>query len=167
MKRPLRLMALSALSATALAGCGSSGTGASGASAGMAAWRAAIACARTHGMPDLPDPVVLANGQVTVPAGTPGPTPEVASACAAQLHVILPPVSAPAKVSSPTMHALLRYAGCVRTHGLPRWPDPNSLGVFHVRSADAGTLAAGRLVKKACHSLERPGMSVVITPSGQ
>ena len=52
----------------------------------LAAARAAVACARKHGMPSVPDPVLGTNGQVTFPGGTPNPTPEVRSACAAQIR---------------------------------------------------------------------------------
>jgi hypothetical protein len=65
------------------------------------------------------------------------------------------------------MPALLTWAACMRAHSLPRWPDPNSQGVFHVKEADAGNLTTYPRAEKACRSL--PGNSLareVVTWSG-
>jgi hypothetical protein len=134
----------------------------------LAAARAAIACARQHGMPGLPDPVLGANGQVSIPGGTPTPTPAVQRACGAKIRAAEAASSTLPNLSASDMRALLRYAACVRAHGLPRWPDPNAQGVFHVKSLDAGTREQGNRVNAACNSL--PGSSLArvdVTPSGQ
>jgi hypothetical protein len=56
----------------------------------------------------------------------------------------------------------------MRTHGLPRWPDPNERGEFHVKSADAGTLVQNKQASTACNSLLPPsGAHFLVTPSGQ
>jgi hypothetical protein len=168
------------MSAIALAACGSAagpavpslGSGnhgqANAAPGSLAAARAAIACARRHGMPGLPDPVVGSDGQVTIPGGTPVPTPVVRSACAAQIRAAGAGSSTPSSVSAEEMRALLRYAACLRAHGLPHWPDPNAQGVFHVRSADAGTLVTSERASDACRSLAGASLgSEDITPTGQ
>ena len=181
MKRSLRPIPLLLLSVIALAACGSSRnnstvpslaggthTEASAAPGSLAAAQAAVACARNHGMPGVPDPVLSANGQVTIPGGTPQPTPAVRSACAAQIRAAEATNSALPDVSASDVQALLRYAACMRAHGLPRWPDPNAQGVFHVRSADAGTLAQNNRVSAACKSLRGGTLARLdITPSGQ
>ena len=134
MNRSLQLIPPSALAALTLAACGSSNgptvprlgggtnTQASAPLGSMTAARAAVACARKHGMPSIPDPAVGANGQVTIPGGTPTPTPAVRSACAAQIRAAQPNDSTLPSVSASDMQALLRYAACLRAHGLPRWP---------------------------------------------
>lgn len=179
MSRSLRLIPVLVLSAVALAACGSSQNhtvpslgGAPNqhavAPGSLAAARAAVACARKHGMPSVPDPVLGANGQVTFAGGTPNPTPEVRSACAAQIRAGEATASQLPDVSAPDMQALLRWAACMRVHGLPRWPDPNAQGVFHVRSADAGTLVSGKRAETACQSLRGSTLAREdITPSGQ
>jgi hypothetical protein len=119
-------------------------------------------------MSGVPDPVVGANGQVTIPGGTPVPTPAVRSACAAQIRATEATASQLPNLSASDMQALLRWAACMRAHGLPRWPDPNGQGVFHVRSADAGTLVSYKRAETACRSLR--GVMLAredITPSGQ
>jgi hypothetical protein len=181
MNRLLTVATVVVVSAVALAACGSSGHSASVPSLGggthaqasasrgsLTAWRAAVACARRHGMPGVPDPVVGADGQVSIPGGTPDPTPEVRSACAAQIRAASPSDSTLPNVSASDMQALLRWAGCMRANGLPRWPDPNAQGVFHVRSADAGTLVTGKRADAACRSLRGSTLAREdITPSGQ
>jgi hypothetical protein len=134
----------------------------------LAAARAAVACARNHGMPNVPDPVVATNGQVTIPGGTPRPTPAVRSACAGQIRAAEATSATLPNVSASDMQALLRWAACMRAHGLPRWPDPNAQGVFHVRSADAGTIATGKRANAGCQSLRGNTLAREdITPSGQ
>jgi hypothetical protein len=181
MSRSLALIPLSALVAVALAACGSSqgsvvpslGGGAGGrqaaASESLAPWRAAVACARQHGMPRVPDPVVGANGQISVPGYTKAQlTPAVLSACATQIRAVSATGSTHPIESASDIQALLRYAACMRSHGLPRWPDPNARGEFHVKSADAGTLAQNNRASAACNSLQpSSGARLTITPSGR
>ena len=179
MNRSLRLIPICVLSAIALAACGSNqthtvptlggGSAQQGASPGsLAAARAAVACARTHGMPGVPDPVLGANGQVTFPGGSPNLTPAARSACAAQIRAALPGGPAQSTESASDIQALLRVAACMRTHGFPRWPDPNQRGEFHVKSADAGTPTTQGRANAACSSLfPASGWHLIVTPSGQ
>jgi hypothetical protein len=119
-------------------------------------------------MPAVPDPVLSAGGQVTMPGGTPQPTPAVRSACAAQIRLAEASSDTLPNVSASDMQALLRWAACMRTHGLPRWPDPNAQGVFHVRSADAGMMATSKRASDACRSLRANTLARLdVTPSGQ
>jgi hypothetical protein len=180
MKRLLILIPVVVVSAVALAACGSGGRNASVPSLGggshqgsaapgsLAAARAAVACARRHGMPGVPDPTLGANGHVTFVGGEPTPTPEVRSACAAQIRAAQVASSTLPNLSASDMQALLRWAACMRGHGLPRWPDPNAQGEFHVRSADAGTLVTATRAESACRSLRGSTLAREdITPSGQ
>ena len=180
MNHSLRLIAVSVLSAIALAACGSAShsptvpslpgahTEPSPSSGSLAAWRSAVACARQHGMPGLPDPVIGAGGRMTIPGGTPHPTPAVQSACATQIRAISSTGSTHSIESSSDIQALLRVAACMRRHGFPHWPDPNDRGEFHVRSADAGTPATQGRAVAACNSVFPPsGWHLIVTPSGQ
>lgn len=181
----IHIIAAAPLAAIALAACGSSnhqatvpsiaGRGhsepAGGASSSdLGAWRAAVACARAHGMPNLPDPVLGSDGQVTLQGAgkLPTPIPAVQSACASQLRAIEASGSSDPVESVSDVHALLRVAACMRTHGYPAWPDPNSRGEFHVSSAAAGTPAKMNRAVSACNSLfPASGWHLSVTPSGQ
>jgi hypothetical protein len=115
-------------------------------------------------MPDIPDPVIGVRGNVMIPGGTLTPTPAVASACASQIRAIQTFVPRP---DAPDMAALVQGANCMRTHGYSEWPDPNPQGVFHVKSAVAGTpVRLGRALK-GCRSAFPGGWRLDITPSGR
>ena len=121
-------------------------------------------------MADLPDPVIAADGTLTLPGLTqiPTPTPAVQSACGAQIRAIQSAESTDAPESASDIRALVRVANCMRTHSYPHWPDPNIRGEFHVRSADAGTPARLHLAVAACNSLfPSTGWHLTVTPSGQ
>ncbi|MBV9681118.1 MAG: hypothetical protein JO046_04970 [Solirubrobacterales bacterium] len=183
MKPSLRQLPVCALAAIALAACGSSSNNGTVPSLGrgtqtqaaapsgtdsLAAWRAAVACARRHGMPWIRDPVLDAKGHPGIPGGTPTPTPAVVSACGAQVHAIRGSLTGNPIESASDIRALVRVAACMRRHGYPRWPDPNQRGEFHVRSADAGTQAKMNQAVSACSSLfPTSGWHLTVTPSGQ
>jgi hypothetical protein len=184
--RALRQIPVFALAAIALAACGSSSNNSTAPSLGggthteqsassailsewRSEWRAAISCVRRHGMPSVPDPVVGANGQISVPGYTSADlTPAARSACAAQIQALSSTSSTDPILSTSDIQALLRWAACMRAHGLPRWPDPNDRGEFHVKSADAGTLVQNNRATAACKPLIPPyGPYLTVTPSGQ
>ncbi len=181
MSRSLRLIPVTILSAVALAACGSAtnsatvprfrggaGAPATAPSDSLAAWRAAVECARQHGMPGIPDPVLDPSGHPSIPGGSPALTPAVVSACSGLIRAIGGSVTGNAVESSSDVQALLRVAACMRRHGLPHWPDPNDRGEFHVRSADAGTPASEARAVSACNSSFPPsGWHLIVTPSGQ
>lgn len=165
MSQSLRLLSAAATASIALAACGGHAhTQPSASTHNLVAWRSAVACARQHGMPNIPDPIIGAGGRVTIPGGTPTPTPAVASACASQIRAIETFVPRP---SAPDMAALVHGANCLRAHGCPSWPDPNPAGVFHVRSAVAGTPERLGRALHACRSQFPGGWRLDITPSGQ
>jgi hypothetical protein len=57
----------------------------------------------------------------------------------------------------------LAYAQCMRAHGLPSFPDPQSDGTFNSTMATRGDFGGPRFqsANKACAHLEGPGMSPV------
>jgi len=107
-----------------------SGTGASGAAEVQAIWHRFAVCARAHGAPGLPEPVVDASGSVTFPGSTAKEPDSVRRACNGILDA-LPPRASQGSDHPPTdIAALLRFAQCMRQHGLPDFPDPKADGTF-------------------------------------
>jgi hypothetical protein len=128
MNTPIRLLATVA-AALILAGCGTStATGAPRAenpnspSADIAQM---VACFRAHGMPNWPDPNYDPRDGRWHLDGPPLKD-ETRRACAA----VIPHATPPSPVPSAQFHDLLRYAQCLRAHGVPSWPDPTVDGVF-------------------------------------
>lgn len=57
----------------------------------------------------------------------------------------------------------IAYAQCIRKHGVPNYPDPNSQGQFFVPNGDSPTSNVSKTVgiaaAKACHKLLPPSMA--------
>jgi hypothetical protein len=115
----------------------------------------AARCMRDNGYPDWPDPVRYEDGHW----GWPDSAPEVHGApeCenlmrqgkAAQVPSRRP-------VSAAEMAQLRQWADCMRTHGIPDWPDPDSNGQFDppVRLKPLESNPDLDAANRACVSLE-------------
>jgi hypothetical protein len=68
--------------------------------------------------PLLPAAVVMATTVALLAAGCGGGSPRVAS------------ITASTTAATATQNRVLAFARCMRSHGFPNWPDPNSMGVF-------------------------------------
>jgi hypothetical protein len=111
-----------------LAACGgagqSQGTGTSSAKANHAQFLAFSKCMRSHGVPSFPDPT--AGGGINIADGS-GLNPQSPSFRAAQdaCRKLLPGGGPGVlKVTAAQFAAGLAFARCMRSHGLPRFPDP-------------------------------------------
>jgi hypothetical protein len=146
-----------------LAGCADSGGG-SGSAAGAtrtpdaaAIWRELVQCARTHGMPNIPDPQIDSDGRARFPANLPDPPPSVERACK-PIYDRLPasvrgddtPGARPADIPK-----LVAFAACMRQHGIPDFPDPKADGNFPLTGNSLAQGKTPRLVSamNACKQL--------------
>jgi hypothetical protein len=132
-KSPKVSAALAVTAALAIAGCGS-GTGPSTAVSSGASNTAKLLvfseCMRSHGVPDFPDPGgATPSGSsisilgIALPSTIEVKSPAVQSAlstCQKQLAAGAPQ----AGVSEAQKKAALRFARCMRTHGIANFPDP-------------------------------------------
>lgn len=87
-------------------------------------------CMRDHGVADLPDPEVDSNGNVRLPnlQGTgidPTSATFRAADAACQSFMPTPPPEARQPMSPADQAKWLQFAACVRSHGVPNYPDPN------------------------------------------
>jgi len=93
-------------------------------------------CARTHGMADLPDPVVDQQGNDSYPPlstnGSPHWTQSVLTGCASvwdHVHAVRSRYDASQGLAAPAQNSLsaaqeLALSQCIRRHGFPAFPDP-------------------------------------------
>jgi hypothetical protein len=143
----------------ALAGCdgGAPGGGAhpsasSSASArnnSLAAWMEVARCVRAHGHPDFPDPVEDGMGGWKIPDSV----GEVkAPACDQLVRRAKDQTRALEAPSAADMVKLRQFAKCVREHGFPIFPDPDSDGSFDVPEAQRNSTARGT-AERACKHL--------------
>jgi hypothetical protein len=125
------LLAVAACVAAA-AGCGSTSkaNAPSPTSDRAARWHRVVLCARAHGMPNLPDPSIDVNGKAHFPPSVPDTIPvQTRNACQALFNRLLPDEQ-PKPPTQADIAALVQFARCMRSHGVPDWPDPNSSGQF-------------------------------------
>jgi|HubBroStandDraft_2_1064218.scaffolds.fasta_scaffold248449_2 hypothetical protein len=139
------------------AGCGgSSAPGASGSSSGgLAAQGVAYThCMRSHGVSNFPDPTVSGGGMTFQGSfDLKSPTYQAAAAACGSL---LPGGTQAPPVSAQKLAAEVAWAQCLRTHGVPGFPDPNAQGVFDSAKFD-DTSSAFQTASKACQSLQPTG----------
>jgi hypothetical protein len=111
----------------------STGSGGSSQAGGSSNSQKALAyaqCMRSNGVPDYPDPVVNANGAITFPriSSTVGTVsqPRLQAAENTCQH-LLPSGSQPSQAQQQLSNEL-KFAQCMRSHGMPNWPDPTKMG---------------------------------------
>jgi hypothetical protein len=85
-------------------------------------------CMRSHGVPAFPDPV---NGHITV-NGAPGSAVDPSSpqfqAAAQACKAFAPAGMTSGGPSQQEQNAYLKFASCMRSHGVPNFPDPSFSG---------------------------------------
>ena len=150
-----------ALLATACGG-GPSSTGPAGTSdaggpaSSQAASSAAVAftrCMRSHGVPDFPDPA--AGG------GVPKVTPRQVGISDSRFQVAkraCAPLLQPAQAPVPQiMTGMLDFARCMRSHGIPDWPDPttdrNGQPVFDIPGINPDSRRVSNTADECTHLL--------------
>jgi hypothetical protein len=125
--RPLVALGLAGLIGLITAGCGSSasskpGTASSGANTKLTARDKAVKfaeCIRAHGVSDFPDPDAKNDFQYGVSV-SPAVWKQATTAC----KDLQPPGTLSAKRTPKQQSASLRFAQCVRDHGVKDFPDP-------------------------------------------
>jgi hypothetical protein len=123
----LAAMGLIALLATACGGGSSPGASAAGGSASAAGGstreQAALAyarCMRSHGAPDFPDPDSSGNFHL----GNNSVTSQETAANQVCNHLLNVGTQLNAAQTQHTLSQLVKYAQCMRSHGVPNFPDP-------------------------------------------
>ena len=94
---------------------------------------AVVQCVRAHGVPDFPDPVYdSSTGQWNYGDYRRDIPQRAEQACQ---HLDPSAVSPSPPVPQVQFLALVRLAQCIRQHGEPTWPDPDTLGQFRLPPA--------------------------------
>jgi hypothetical protein len=160
----LAVMAAGAVLATACGGSSPSfSTGGSASSGGSANYQKALAyseCMRGRGVVNFPDPDAQGNIIQHVGPGQPADDSSVEQAADKTCRHLLPGGGAPLNPQSQVVKRYLKFAQCMRTHGVPNYPDPKvSPGVF-----DSGLNGFNinspqfKAAERACKSLIPPSM---------
>jgi hypothetical protein len=124
------------------------------------------ACMRSHGLSSYPDPKVSQSGDhvsMTIsPGGLDPNSPAFMSAGRACNHLL--PGLSPTAVSPQEQAQDLRFASCMRTHGVPTFPDPDRHGDFTLPSGLDEQAPLFQRATKACASVEPSSLSILDQP---
>ena len=100
-----------------------------------------VQCLRSHGVTNVPDPTASSGRGFKEAMSSALRTPAGQSAYTA-CHQVLPGGGPPSQGATRTrahIAAFLAFAGCIRSHGFPSFPDPTSSGeLTHQMVANAG-----------------------------
>ena len=155
---------LAALVVTALltAACGGStptGAGGSSSTGGSSLHQQELAvaqCMRSHGVPDFPDPA--ANGRPHVSPNSLGVSSSVYQSALNACRHLAPGATPPAAPGQQMLSQLLQFARCMRSHGVPDFPDPDSTGLSVPHSMTQSPQY--QRAYQACNSLLPPNAPV-------
>ena len=127
-------------------------------SGGMAGLFAYVRCMRSHGIADFPDPTPDPGGSgggLSL-SGRPGsdlnPGNPQFSAANRACHSLQPGGSQSPQSSAQRVAAAVKLAHCMRSHGVPSFPDPNGQGAFDRNKLDASS-PSFEAALKACRSV--------------
>jgi hypothetical protein len=119
-------------------------------------------CMRAHGVPSFPDPNAQGKpftAQNLQQADIQPDSPQFQAASTACAHLLVPP--SPAQLAQQTSE-LVRYAACMRAHGVPDFPDPSISPTGYpslMLPQSAADSPDFQPAEQACHSVD-PGLPV-------
>lgn len=172
MNRRLAVAALTAALTSCLAACSPGGPAKPSASPSqndvqkqLAVTKRFVKCAREHGHPTFPDPVVDRDG-VRYPYSNDAEAAAIKNKIASlervpeckailtEMQALRPRDARPngrptGKPSAEVMRKLRLFAQCMRQHGVPAWPDPGSDGSFPVSRTAVGDPKANPTARAA------------------
>ncbi len=173
--------ALALLAAACESGSPSSaGSGGSPAAGGSANSQKALAysrCIRSHGVPKYPDP----SSSNALPGGLPKVDPQLLGVSSSRYQAaqracahLLPNGGQMSQAQSQQdMHAMLSFARCMRSHGVPTWPDPTydssagwGFNLLHVRGFDPNSPQIDHKMSECSRQLP-PGVRVPLARPGR
>jgi hypothetical protein len=94
------------------------------------------ACMRSHGEPKFPDPNSQGVVSSLIQLGIDPNSPQFQAAQKACAHLANGPAPNGQQSQAQNMAAALKFASCMRSHGFPNFPDPNSNGAITGNSSD-------------------------------
>jgi hypothetical protein len=161
--------------AVVAAGCGGSASTSSGIALGSipAKFRHQVAlglehaaCMRAHGVPSFADPkisvsstqLVMQNPQMS-PTEVASPAYRSASAACARYLPEQPQAPAVTGAGNSRRQAV-RFADCMRSHGVPNFPDPTAGGTFKLGPTTDARAPAFRAAMDDCRNLRPPALEI-------
>jgi hypothetical protein len=133
-------------------------------------WRDFAQCLRTHGYPQIADPAVLPNGDLSF--GTQGAQFKAASralgrsTCSRQFALLEGPGAQPPP-SAAELHQMVLFSRCMRQHGVPDWPDPRADGTYPLNQRLVRVGKRGVIDQLVVCAHFIPGEGIVVSASSK
>jgi hypothetical protein len=119
------------------------------------------ACMRKHGLPNFPDPKAVGHGYGLTIGHENGLDPKSPQFKNAQqaCKKLLPNGGTPSpQEQAKQLQEALKYAACIRSHGVPDYPDPKASGDGGIELGEAPDSPQFQAAQKACgHLFPFPG----------
>lgn len=129
------------------------------------------ACMRSRGVSGYPDPQVSGSGtgvQVRISPGTANPDSPAFKTADGACHHLLPGLVSPATSSGQHQKQDLKFADCMRSHGVPGFPDADRHGEFTLPSTMNQQAPQFQRATEACTAVEPSSLSILNqTPGAQ
>ena len=157
-----------------ISGCGGGSTSSGAPSAGVANTRrqslAFAACMRSRGVSGYPDPQVTGSGngvQVRISPGTANPDSPGFRAADRSCHHLMPGLVATSAGNGQNQQQDLKFADCMRSHGVPAFPDAGHDGAFTLPSTINQQSLQFERATTACAHAEPSSLSLLTqSPAG-
>jgi hypothetical protein len=157
-----------------ISGCGGGSTSSGAPNTGVAnigsQSRAFAACMRSHGVSGYPDPRVTGSGngvQVTISPGTANPDSPAFRAADRACHHLLPGLVSTSASAGHDQEQDLKFADCLRSHGVPDFPDADRDGAFTLPSTMNQQAPQFERATTACAHAEPNSLSILSqSPAG-
>jgi hypothetical protein len=151
-----------------VSGCGGGSTSSGVPRAGVANMGrqslAFAACMRSHGVPGYPDPQVAGSGngvQVTISPGTTNPNSPAFRAADRACHHLLPGLVSTSPRSVQDQEQDLKFTDCMRSHGVPGFPDADRDGAFALPLTTNQQDPQFKRATTACTNAEPSSLSIL------
>ena len=125
-------------------------------------------CMRSHGVPGYPDPEVSSSAnhvQVTISPGSADPNSPAFKSAGHTCHNLLPNGGKPVNGAQDQAQDLT-FADCMRSHGVPNFPDADRDGAFTLPSTVDQQAPQFQRATKACANVEPSSLSILNQPPG-
>jgi hypothetical protein len=114
------------------------------------------ACMRKHGVPNFPDPKAVGHGYGLTIDDETANSPQFKNA-EQVCKKLLPNGGMPtAQEQAAQMQEALKYAACIRSHGVPSFPDPKLHAGGGIEMGEAPDSPQVKIAQKACGHLAPP-----------
>jgi hypothetical protein len=125
-------------------------------------------CMRSHGVPAYPDPKVSSSGnrlQITISPGSADPNSPASKSADHTCHNLMPNGGKPVYGAQDRAQDLT-FADCLRSHGVPNFPDADRGGAFILPSAINQHAPQYQQATNACANVEPSSLSILNQPPG-